>query len=100
MKFRYLTWSDPKCNVVAVVLGGAIYVVLDAPVILSEAAFEGLLAASLVKKTRMISDECWIGSIFKTTWKSFAVTLAVALIAAICLHTFFPSATKLSDLLR
>lgn len=86
--------------VVAAILGSAIYVVSEAPMILSEAAFEGLLAASLVKKARIIDDEDWIGSIFKTTWKPFATTFAVALVAAFTLHAYFPEATKLSDVLR
>ena len=86
--------------VVATILGGAIYVVSEAPIILSEAAFDGLLAASLVKKARIIDDEDWIGSIFKTTWKPFATTLAVAFIAAFILHAYFPEATKLSDILK
>jgi hypothetical protein len=84
--------------VVAAILGGAIYLVSEAPVILSEAAFEGLLAASLVKKTRIIDDEDWIGSIFKTTWKPFAATFAVALVAGFILHSYFPEATKLSEI--
>lgn len=86
--------------VVATILGGAIYVISEAPIILSEAAFDGLLAASLVKKARIIDDEDWIGSIFKTTWKPFAATLAVAFIAAIILHVYFPEAMKLSDILK
>ena len=86
--------------IVAAILGSAIYVVSEAPIILSEAAFEGLLAASLVKKARIIDDEDWIGSIFKTTWKPFATTFAVALIAAFILHTYFPEATKLSEILK
>ncbi|WP_129127019.1 hypothetical protein [Geomonas oryzae] len=85
--------------VVATILGSAIYVVSEAPLILSEAAFEGLLAASLVKKARVIDDEDWIGSIFKTTWKPFATTLTVALIAAFILHVYFPEAKKLSEIL-
>ena len=86
--------------IVVAILGSAIYVVSEAPIILSEAAFEGLLAASLVKKARIIDDEDWIGSIFKTTWKPFTTTFTVALIAAFILHTYFPEATKLSDILK
>lgn len=86
--------------VVAAILGSAIYVISEAPIILSEAAFEGLLAASLVKQARIIDDEDWIGSIFKTTWKPFATTFAVALIAVFILHTYFPEATKLSEILK
>lgn len=85
--------------VVATVLGSAIYMIAEAPVILSEAAFEGLLAASLVNKVRIIDDEDWIGSVFKTTWKPFVATFAVALVAGFILHMYFPGATKLSEVL-
>lgn len=85
---------------IAAILGSAVYIFSEAPAILSEAAFEGLLAASLVKKTRMIDDEDWIGSIFKTTWKPFAIILAVAFLAALILHSYFPEATRLSDIVR
>jgi hypothetical protein len=85
---------------VATILGSAVYVFSEAPVILSEAAFEGLLAASLVKKARIIDDEDWIGSVFKTTWRPFAIIFAVAAVAALVLHTYFPEATRLSDILR
>ncbi|GFO60833.1 hypothetical protein GMST_31580 [Geomonas silvestris] len=85
--------------VVATVLGSAVYMIAEAPIILSEAAFEGILAASLVSKVRIIDDEDWIGSIVKTTWKPFMATFAVALIAAFILHMYFPEATKLSEVL-
>jgi hypothetical protein len=85
---------------IATILGSAVFIFSEAPMILSEAAFEGLLAASLVKKTRIIDDEDWIGSIFKTTWRPFAITLAVAFFAALILHSYFPGATKLSDILK
>lgn len=86
--------------IVTTILGGAIYVISEAPIILSEAAFEGLLAASLIKKTRIIDDEDWIGSIFKTTWKPFSTIFAVAFFAALILQAYFPDATKLSDIFR
>lgn len=82
------------------ILGNAIFVFSEAPMILSEAAFEGLLAASLVKKAKVIDDENWIGSVFKTTWKPFASICAVAFIAALILHRYYPDATRLSDIFR
>lgn len=85
---------------VATILGSAVYVFTEAPMILSEAAFEGLLAASLVKKVRIIDDEDWIGSVFKTTWRPFAIIFCVAAVAALVLHSYFPDATRLSDILR
>lgn len=83
----------------AAVLGSAVYVISEAPVILSEAAFEGMLAVSLVRKARLIDDEDWIGSIFRTTWIPFAITLSVSLVAALVLHRYFPEASRLSDIL-
>jgi hypothetical protein len=40
--------------------------------ILAEAAFQGVLAGSFIKKTQSISERSWAGSIFKATWKPFA----------------------------
>jgi hypothetical protein len=85
---------------IATILGSAVYIFSEAPMILSEAAFEGLLAASLVKKARIIDDKDWIGSVLKTTWKPFAIVLAVAFFAALILHSYFPEATKLSDIVK
>ena len=84
---------------VATILASTLYVLYGAPAILSEAAFEGILAASLIKRTRAISDTAWVGSIFKTTWKAFAVTVGVTFISGIVLHAYFPEAVKLADIL-
>lgn len=85
---------------IVTILGNAVFVLSEAPMILSEAAFEGLLAASLVNKAKVIDDENWIGSVFKTTWKPFASICAVAFIAALILHRYYPQATRLSDIFR
>lgn len=86
--------------IVATILGGAAYVIMEAPVILSEAAFEGLLAASLMKSTRLIDSNEWVGSIFKATWKPFAITLAVVIFGGLVLHAYFPEAHRLADIIR
>ncbi len=85
---------------VATILGGAIYIIIEAPAILSEAAFEGLLAATLVKRTRLIDNEDWIGSVFKATWIPFAATLGVATLCAAFLHSRFPEAHRLLDIIK
>jgi len=84
----------------AIFFGCAAYVIMEAPIILSEAAFEGLLAVTLIKKTRMISSGDWMGSIVRATWGSFTITLAISLLAAMVLHDFYPEATRLVDVLR
>jgi hypothetical protein len=86
--------------IVATILGNAVLVFSEAPLILSEAAFEGLLAASLVKKTRNIDHDDWVGSVLKSTWKSFTSVLAVTVLVALYLHHSFPEATRLSDIVR
>ncbi len=84
---------------VATILVSTVLVLYSAPTILAEAAFEGVLAASLIKRTRIISDKAWAGSILKATWKPFAVTLGVAFIGGAVLHSYFPQAVRLADIL-
>ncbi len=84
---------------VVTILVSAILVLYSAPAILAEAAFQGVLAASLIKKTRVISDEAWAGSILKATWKPFAGTLGVAFFGGAVLHSYFPQAVRLADIL-
>ncbi len=84
---------------VAVIFVAAILLLYGAPAILGEAAFEGVLAASLIKRTRVISDKAWAGSILKATWKPFAVTFAIAFLGGLVLHSYFPQAVRLADIL-
>ncbi len=87
-------------TLVAAILGSAIYVVAQAPLILSDAAFNALFAASLVKRTHAITDEDWAGSVLRHTWKPFGVTFAIAFLAAVVLHSYFPRATSLLEVFR
>jgi hypothetical protein len=84
---------------VATILTSSAVLLYGAPDILSEAAFEGLLAVSLIKRARVISETAWAGSVLKTTWKPFAVILVVAFLSGAVLHSFFPHAVKLTDIL-
>ena len=86
--------------IVATILVSTVFLLYGAPAILAEAAFEGLLAASLIKRTRAISDKAWAGSILKATWKPFALAMGVAILAGLVLHSFYPDAIKLADILR
>ncbi|MBT0654325.1 hypothetical protein [Geomobilimonas luticola] len=85
--------------IVAVVVGAGIYLVYEAPFILSEAAFEFVLAASLVRGTRRMDDSEWMGSVFKTTAIPFGITLALALLAGYLMHQYFPGVTRISELI-
>lgn len=84
---------------VCTVLVSTLCVLYDAPAILSEAAFEGFLAASLLSRARAVRDQTWVGSVFRATWKPFAVTVGVAFFSGLVLRSFFPNAVKLADIL-
>jgi hypothetical protein len=84
---------------IGTILISTIILLYSAPAILSEAAFEGLLAASLIRRTRTISEKAWAGSVLKTTCKPFAVTIGMAFIAGVILHSHYPNAVRLADIL-
>lgn len=84
----------------AATFGGAIYLIYIAPHILSEAAFDFLLGAGLIKSFRRMDRADWMGSVFKDTYKPFLIVLVIALVAAWMIHAHDPSITKLSDVFR
>jgi hypothetical protein len=83
----------------AVLVGASVYLIYEAPFILSEAAFEFILAAGLVRGARRIDSVDWMGSVFKTTGIPFIVTLALATLAGYLMHQYFPEVTRISELL-
>ena len=83
-----------------VLFGGGIYLVYEAPVIFSEAAFELILATTLLKRARTIDNPNWMGSVFRATWPAFALTLIITVIAGWALMTYCPQATKITDAFR
>lgn len=80
--------------------GGGIYLIYEAPVIISEAAFEFILATTLIKKARSIDSPNWIGSVFRATWPAFALTLVLTIIAGWVIMTYCPQAIKITDAFR
>lgn len=86
--------------ILAAIVGVGVYMIYSAPLILSEAAFQVFLAAGLIRGTRRMENSDWIGSVFRATWISFAVTLLLALAAGLVIHVYFPSATSLTELYR
>ena len=90
----------PLIILLIVLFGGSIYLIYEAPVIISEAAFELILATTLIRKARSIDNPNWIGSVFKATWPAFALTLVVTVIAGCALMTYYPQAIKITDVFR
>jgi hypothetical protein len=80
------------------VFGAGAYLLYEGPAILSEAAFEFLLASGMIRRFRRMDDPDWLGSVFRMTWFPFAVVLVIAILCAWQLQVHFPEAVRLSDL--
>ena len=63
---------------VVCICGFAIYFIWTAPALLSEAAFEAALAASLARRTKKATSGNWIGSVFRATVVPFTVVLVIS----------------------
>ncbi len=84
---------------VAVVCGAGIYLVYQAPVILSEAAFHAALLPGLVKVARGAHDESWERSLLGSTWIPFALVLVLAAVLGGVIRHNCPEASTLSQAL-
>ncbi len=84
--------------IAALIFGVGIYLIYQAPFILSEAAFQGILAGGLARGARRLQGGDWMGSVFKATWIPLALTLLLALLAGYLMHHFFPGVTHVSGL--
>jgi len=83
-----------------VIFGAGAYLVYAAPEILSEAAFEALLAAGLIKASRNISRQGWMGSVLKATVLPFIVVLLMTGIFGWIVQKHSPRATRLSEVFK
>lgn len=90
----------PLIICLVVLFGGGLYLIYEAPVIISEAAFELVLASTLIRKTRSMDNPNWIGSVFRATWPAFVLALAITVLAGWVLMTYCPQAGKITDALR
>lgn len=84
----------------ALVFGAGMYLVYEAPMILSEAAFEFILASSLIKGMKKMDNPDWMGSVLRTTIIPFGFVLVIAIIAASVAQSAHPGATKMSEVLQ
>jgi hypothetical protein len=84
----------------AAILGVGVYLIYQGPVILSEAAFQAVLASGLVKTARNAHDPGWMESIFKATVLPFLLVLALAGLFGYEAHKRCPQATTIRQVFR
>lgn len=82
------------------VLGAGVFLVWQAPAILAEAAFDAVLAAGLVRSSKRMKEPDWMGSVFRTTWKPFAVVLMLAFASGWAMHHYLPKASRMMDVIH
>jgi hypothetical protein len=85
---------------VLVIFGAGAYLVYAAPEILGEAAFEALLAAGLIKASRKITRQGWMGSVLRATWIPFIVVLLMTGAFGWVAHKYYPHAARLGDIFK
>src|SRR5207237_639182 len=81
-----------------VIFGAGAYLVYAAPEILSEAAFQALLAAGLIKASRKISRQGWMGSVLRATCVPFLVVLLMTAAFGWVAQKHYPHAARLADI--
>ncbi len=84
----------------AVIFGGAIYLVVEAPMILSEVAFQALLCGGLIRSAQSLNESHWIVSVLKASWIPFVLILAVMLIFTWVSELYCPNAIRFQDVIR
>jgi hypothetical protein len=85
---------------VSAVLGAGAYLIYMAPTIVSDAAFAALLSGGLVRSTRRMGAEGWVGSVVRDTWIPFTVVLVLTVVFAATAHHYHPEARTLIELVR
>jgi hypothetical protein len=80
------------------IFGAEVYVIYQAPAILSEAALHAILASTLVGATNRIERRHWAGSVFKATWIPFVTILLLAITFGAVAGHYCPEAIKAADI--
>ncbi len=79
-------------------LGAGIYLVYDAPDILSDAAMQMVLATGLWHGSRQLVTGSWMGGVAKKTWIPFLIVLLMAILAGSVAGRLCPQGHKLSEI--
>jgi len=82
------------------VIASFIWIVYAAPAILSEAAFNAVLAGALAHHTHRATHGEWIGGVVKKTAIPFALILTLAVVMGWWAQHICPTALRLTDALH
>ena len=83
---------------IVLLLGGlAIYFIYTAPALLSEAAFEAVLAASIARRAKKAEGSGWIAVVGRATVLPFVLVLALSVLLGWNAQRRCPEALRLRD---
>ncbi len=83
--------------VAAAVIGAGAYLIWAAPTILSDTAFNAVLASALIHKTKKVSHPEWVGSVMHATAIPFAIVFALTVLMGWYAQHICPSALRVRD---
>jgi hypothetical protein len=87
-------------GLIALAIGGAVFVVSMGPEILIDAAFNVVLAGGLIQAGKKVSEPDWFGSVIKATWIPLAIVLAAAWIFTAAAAVLTPKAHTFGEVWR
>jgi hypothetical protein len=79
---------------------GLLFLITQTPVILTEAAFEFLLANSLIRTVKRIDRGNWKGSVLAASWKPFGITFLIIILVTLGIQNKCPGATRIRDVFQ
>jgi hypothetical protein len=83
--------------VAAAIIGAGAYLIWAAPTILSDTAFNAVLASALIHKTKKVSHPEWVGSVVHATAIPFAIVFALTVLMGWYAQHICPSALRVRD---
>lgn len=86
--------------VLVAIFGSSLYLIWEAPTLLTEVAVQMVLATSLRRATKQMSAPDWAGSVLGKTWIPFAIVFALTIIFALAASYYCPTATRMTDVIH
>jgi FtsH-binding integral membrane protein len=86
--------------IVTALAGASVYLIVEAPAILGEAAFQAVLVVALERRARKAGAAGWTLGVFKSTWVAALVILAIVVVVGFVLDMVFPRTSTLFEILR
>ena len=83
--------------VATAIIGAGAYLIWAAPTILSDTAFNAVLASALIRKTKKVSHPEWVGSLVHATVIPFAIVFALTVLMGWYAQHICPTALRVRD---